>query len=120
MLDRNEIQKKYDEFYKEFSDKHIDDFETFLRARVIEHCINTFNEPSDRASELVLSSLENYVYIEKTIDEPATHECNINDLQMEKTMHVSQEKSTDIMKTIAVTSLVVLAGYAIHRLCKKR
>lgn len=37
MVSQAEIITKYNEFYKAYSNKHIDDYEVFVRTRVIEY-----------------------------------------------------------------------------------
>jgi hypothetical protein len=63
MVSQAEIITKYNEFYKAYSNKHIDDYEVFVRTRVIEYFFHLSHNSID-----VLTSFVNKVLDEEEID----------------------------------------------------
>ena len=59
-MDNISVRNKYDELYLKYAKRNIDDFDTFVRARVAEHYINTYHIPTD----------EVYVRIEEALCKP--------------------------------------------------
>lgn len=57
MLSQTEIQNKYEEFYQCYSNKNIDDYEVFVRSRVIEHFFIVSNLAVDEVVYLVNKSV---------------------------------------------------------------
>lgn len=54
MLDERTILTKYGELCMEFKNKQIDDYDTFIKSRLIEYVYNTVNEELD----IVVSSIK--------------------------------------------------------------
>lgn len=58
MVEQKIIQEKYFDLRKQFENKQIDDYETFIRSRLIEYLINVHNENLDSAFALVDSIID--------------------------------------------------------------
>lgn len=61
MLDNTAIQKKYAELSAKYEKRQIDDYDSFVRARMAEYYINTYHIPTDDV----------YVRIEEALSEPS-------------------------------------------------
>jgi hypothetical protein len=120
MLDKKGIQEKYNELYKKFFDKQIDDFDAFIRSRIIEYCLNKFEESSDQISNFVLLSLDGYVYDEKSFDKPKDTNHDLIKAEVVKNGNDSKEKSSDVLTAIGVASLLALTIIIVHRLRSKK
>ena len=53
MIKKTDIQTEYNEFYEYYANQNIDDYETFIRSRVIEFFINNSQVASDNIIDLV-------------------------------------------------------------------
>lgn len=60
MLNEQSICEKYAEFIDLYKDEGIDDFETFVRARVVDYFINSEHLPADEVFETVNSVLSGF------------------------------------------------------------
>lgn len=58
MISSTEIMAKYEEFYKEYSNNYIDDYEIFVRSRVIEYFFQLSNYSIDKLTSLVNTILD--------------------------------------------------------------
>jgi|GEM_PF-6270051 len=59
MLSTTEILSKYKEFHEEYSSKLIDDYDTFVRSRVIEHFYRQTSLSANNIASLVNTTIEN-------------------------------------------------------------
>jgi len=62
-IDSNEIRKKYNEIYKANENKGIDDYDTWVRSRVVEHFINNTDRKKVTTNEvfdLVKNAIDGY------------------------------------------------------------
>jgi len=116
MLSKDGIHAKYNELYQKFTDRSIDDFEIFIKSRVVEYCLNTFGETSDNVVEVVLSALNGYVY-GITPNDASCIENNASHQKPIITEYISKDESTSISRTVGVVSLLSLAimmGYRLY------
>lgn len=58
MIDHATIIAKYNEIHKDYNNKHIDDYETFVRSRVIEYFLHLIHCPIDELVLLVNTTLD--------------------------------------------------------------
>lgn len=58
MIDHATIIAKYNEIHKDYNNKHIDDYETFVRSRVIEYFFHLLHCPIDELALLVNTTLD--------------------------------------------------------------
>ena len=71
MIEHEDIQNKYGEYYDLYNNRYIDDYDAFICTRVIEYFFNNSQETSDRIADLVKQSLANketVLYIDSHCD----------------------------------------------------
>lgn len=85
MIDHTTIIAKYNEIHKDYSSKHIDDYETFVRSRVIEHFFCLLHCSVD---ELVL-------LVNTTLDQERTSPAESDQKKAEETVTSTPVRSTD-------------------------
>ena len=59
MIDQTEVIAKYNEYYISYGNKNIDDYDTFIRSRVIEHFIRLYPNTIDELTEIVNTTINN-------------------------------------------------------------
>ena len=59
MIAKTQILVKYNEIYNQYSDRCIDDYEVFIRSRVVEYFLNTSQIVSDELMQLIDDALLN-------------------------------------------------------------
>ena len=58
MIDEKTILEKYSELCVKYENNQIDDFETFIKSRLVEYILNTCHEDIDYTVELVNKIVE--------------------------------------------------------------
>jgi hypothetical protein len=58
MIDKNKIIDKYIEVYYQYYYHQIDNYDTFIRSRVIEHFLNASDSPIDELSPFVNDTID--------------------------------------------------------------
>ena len=123
MLNKNIVQEKYNELYEQYSNKSIDDFDVYVRSRLVEFIINTFGESSDDALNLVNSVLENKnTYADSQDDVSKTQKTK--DIVVDKEEFLGSKKihleENNALKKIGALSLLALGAFIGYRLLVKK
>lgn len=112
MMSRNEIQSCYAKFTKDYAGRQIDDYETFVRTRVVEHFLNKYHEPADKVAVLVGEALES----KQEDASPNEGDAEEGQLQVPgyddkvEDAHSSASNNTHIRKAVALGFLLGLGG----------
>lgn len=113
MISAVEVIEKYNEFFRRYGNKRIDDYDTFIRSRVIEHFIPSSHTTIDELTEVVNTTID---HMGKTCPADSYNENWPSTSEDKKELPVFSDDSITSMKEnpkklSLVLIMIVVAGF---------
>lgn len=112
MISQAEVIAKYNEYYRRYSSKSIDDYDTFIRSRVIEHFIGSSTTTIDELTGIVNTTIDD---MGKTCPADSHDDSRQSNSEVKKKLPVLPDESTakievNRKKLSPILIMIIVAG----------